>query len=99
MGEAVNRWEEKAEKIVDHLFTNGASDKAARLVLEWPGGGSSGYGWARGPVRNLIAAALKAEAERVWEEAEKVIIEQRVYDASTYLAACLCAAREKEQKP
>jgi hypothetical protein len=45
--------QELANELTEHLFTNGAGEKAQRLVLELPGGVHSG-GWGKGPVRDLL---------------------------------------------
>jgi hypothetical protein len=45
--------EKIASDIVNDLFTNGAGQKAHRLVLEL-GNGQDGGGWAKRSVRNII---------------------------------------------
>ena len=42
-----------ADKITNHLFTNGAGHKAKRLVFEMEDG-SNGGGWGREPARTAI---------------------------------------------
>lgn len=51
--------EKVAEKIANYLFTNGAGEKAQRLVLELEDG-SNGGGWCREAVKTVIVAKLKA---------------------------------------
>jgi hypothetical protein len=47
-----------AEEITDRLFTNGANEKARRLVLELKDGRNGG-GWGREPVRDMILDVLR----------------------------------------
>lgn len=49
-----------ATAICDRLFTNGAGEKADRLVLELPGKRDGG-GWSRGPAWDQIVTILVAE--------------------------------------
>ena len=46
-----------ADEIIERLFTNGANEKARRLVLELQDGRNGG-GWGKEPVRDLILDVL-----------------------------------------
>jgi len=50
---------EIAAEIAKHLFTNGAGQRADRLVMELPGGGNGG-GWAENCLADQIAKCLLA---------------------------------------
>ena len=47
-----------AEKIADQLFSNGAGQKAERLVLELPGKRDGG-GWCKQAVVDVIVRAME----------------------------------------
>lgn len=47
-----------ADEIVNYMFTNGAGEKAQRLVLELEDG-SNGGGWCREAVTAAIISKLK----------------------------------------
>lgn len=46
-----------AKRIAKHLFTNGANERATRLVLQLPDGRDGG-GWCEKAVRDSIARML-----------------------------------------
>lgn len=48
-----------AARIADYLFTNGAGQKAKRLVLELEENGMYGGGWCRQAVVNAVERILK----------------------------------------
>lgn len=48
-----------SDELIDRLFVNGSGERAARLVLELPGGRDGG-GWCERAVRDQIRAALNA---------------------------------------
>lgn len=51
-----------ARRIVADLFTNGAGERAARLVLELPGGANGG-GWSeRGAAYRIARTLMEADA-------------------------------------
>jgi hypothetical protein len=51
-----------AEEIARRLFTNGADQKAQRLVLEMPNGGNGG-GWSEKPMADYIERILVEQAQ------------------------------------
>ena len=53
-----------ADDIVKELFTNGAKQKASRLVLELAGGRDGG-GWSYRPARNHIADVIEKHIARI----------------------------------
>jgi hypothetical protein len=55
-------YEKVADKIVETLFTNGAGQKADRLVLELPGS-KDGGGWCRAAARDRIVKILEANGQ------------------------------------